>query len=83
MISARLSSTSGWVVMSSRGDGTAPSDGDVTLARPPDSTHVNGAYQVSGSHAYRARGTYTAHLQVTARNGVTEAALTIRVHCCR
>jgi hexosaminidase len=65
------------------GDGTAPSYGDVTLARLPDSTHVNGAYQVSGSHAYSTGGTYTAHLQVTARNGVTEAALTIRVHCCR
>ncbi len=39
---------------------TAPTAAGVTLARPADNTHVNGAYRISGQHEYRSRGTYTA-----------------------
>jgi hexosaminidase len=59
------------------GDGTAPTPAELTLARLPDNTHVNGAYRMSGQHAYRHRGVYTARLRVVGPNGSAEAALTV------
>lgn len=61
------------------GDGTAPTDASVTLDQPADNTHVNGAYQVSGSHDYQAAGTYTAHILATGPNGSANAPFTVQV----
>jgi hexosaminidase len=61
------------------GDGTTPTPAELTLARPADNTHVNGAYRVSGAHDYARRGRYTAHVHATGPNGSAEAAFDVLV----
>ncbi len=61
------------------GDGTEPSSADVTLEQNPDIVHVNGAYEVDGSHEYTEAGEYAARIIATGPNGSSEAPFTVQV----